>query len=94
MKYSGHPQQGGRIDGVLTAREKGVLFLPLLLYLGYVYYLAFHSPRPFLLRWLDGSFGLFVALVFCNLIRRHLMEKDDPSEDPRSGKPPAAPEGG
>ena len=47
----------------MTTREKVLILLPLAGYLLYVLYLAFLSPRPFLLRWIDGCFGLFVAIV-------------------------------
>jgi len=54
----------------MTKSEKTVIFLPLLGFLLYVLYLSLLSPKPFLLRWIEGCFSLFVALVFCNLLRR------------------------
>jgi len=90
LKYNGVAGYAERIDNVLTSKEKALLFSPLVLYLGYVYYLAFHSARPFLLRWIDGSFGLFVALVFINILRRHLLEKYDTREESQP-EGPAAP---
>lgn len=70
-----------------ATREKVLLFTPLLLYLGYVYYLVFHSARPFLLRWLDGSFGLFVALIFSNILRSLLLERDDAGSASQAEEP-------
>lgn len=78
---------------MLTSKEKALVFFPLLLYLGYVYFLAFHSDRSFLLRWLDGSFALFVALVFSNILRRNLLERDDTREESQP-EGPAAPSDG
>ncbi len=51
-------------------RGKLVIVLPLIAYLGYVLHLVAQSSRPFLLRWLEGCFGLFIALVFANILRR------------------------
>jgi len=65
----------------VTTKEKLAIFLPLAGYLVYVLFLVFLSPRPFLLRWIEGSFGLFVALVFCNLIRRRMAAGSEEKED-------------
>jgi hypothetical protein len=59
----------------MTKNEKITIFLPLLGFLLYVLYLVFLSPRPFLLRWIEGCFSLFVALVFCNLLRRRFADR-------------------
>lgn len=56
----------------MTTREKLTIFLPLAGYLVYVLFLVFLSSRPFLLRWIEGCFGLFAALVLCNLIKRRM----------------------
>jgi hypothetical protein len=66
---------------MLTGKDKATMLSPLLAYLLYLYYLAFVSSRPFFFRWVEGCFGLFVALVLCNLIRRGLLE-DSGEETP------------
>jgi hypothetical protein len=58
---------------MLTGKEKILVFSPLVLFLFYVIYLAGMSERPFLLRWIDGSFAFFAALVACNLLRRAVV---------------------
>ena len=66
----------------MTKREKAVIFLPLLGFMLYVLYLAFLSPKPFLMRWIEGCFSLFVALVFCNLLRRKFAPPPEgPTDD-------------
>ena len=65
----------------MTTREKLAIFLPLAGYLVYVLFLVFLSPRPFLLRWIEGCFGLFAALVFCNLIKRRMMAGSEEREE-------------
>jgi hypothetical protein len=64
----------------VTKKEKIIVFLPLGGFLAYVVYLAFLSPKPFLLRWVEGCFGLFVALVFCNLLRRSAVARSEREE--------------
>lgn len=82
MGYTRSPM-GSRGEGGRSGREKAAIFLPLLLYLGYVWHLVSQSSRPFLLRWLEGCFGLFLALVFCNILRRAVTpEGDGDGEDP------------
>jgi hypothetical protein len=84
---------------MLTGKDKATIFSPLLAYLIYLYYLAFLSSRPFFFRWVEGCFGLFVALVFCNLIRRGLIDdggeeepEDDGTADVDEGdQPPSSP---
>ena len=66
---------------MLTGKEKAVIFSPLLLFLLYVFFLIGHEERSFFLRWIDGSFGLFAALVACNLLRRSLAGEEPPPED-------------
>ena len=65
----------------MTTREKLVIFLPLAGYFVYVLFLVFLSPRPFLLRWIEGCFGLFAALVLCNLIRRRMTAGPEEGEE-------------
>jgi hypothetical protein len=65
----------------LTAREKASVFLPLGIYLIYLLYLIFFSVNPFLIRWLEGCFALFVALVFCNLLRKGLVDRAEESQE-------------
>ena len=68
---------------MLTGKEKALAFSPLALFLLYVIYLAGMAERPFLLRWIDGSFGFFAALVACNLLRRAVAGEEPP---PRGGE--------
>lgn len=65
----------------MTTREKLAIFLPLAGYLVYVLFLVFLSPRPFLLRWIEGCFGLFATLVFCNLIKRRMTAGSEEGEE-------------
>ena len=58
---------------MLTGKEKLLVFSPLALFLLYIIYLAGLDEKPFLLKWIDGSFGLFAALVACNLLRRAVV---------------------
>ena len=67
---------------MLSGKEKATVLSPLIAYGVFLAYLVFFSERPFLLRWLDGCFGFFVALVFCNILRRGAVEKHD--ENPES----------
>lgn len=84
---------------MLTGKDKATIFSPLLAYLLYLSYLAFFSSRPFFFRWVEGCFGLFVALVFCNLIRRGLIEdggEEEPEDDgtartDEGDQPPSSP---
>lgn len=73
---------------MLSAKEKAAVFSPLIGYGAFLVYLVFFSSRPFLLRWLDGCFGFFVALVFCNLLRKGAVERyeEDPEGDGFEGK--------
>ena len=66
---------------MLSAKEKAVIFSPLVLFLFYVLFLVGLEERSFLLRWIDGSFGLFAALVACNLLRRSLTGEESPPDD-------------
>jgi hypothetical protein len=68
-------------ETVLTAREILTVFIPLGVYLIYLLYLVFFSANPFLIRWLEGCFALFVALVFCNLFRKGLVDRAEESQD-------------
>ena len=65
----------------LTAKEKLSVFLPLAIYLLYLLYLVFFSANPFLIRWLEGCFALFVALVFCNLFRKKLVDRAEEAQE-------------
>lgn len=56
----------------MTGRQRLLLFSPLLLYLVYLWHLSGQEGKPFLVKWLEGCFGLFVALVFCNFLRQSL----------------------
>lgn len=49
---------------------------PLIIYLFYVVYLIFFNTESFLTKWLNGSFALFLALVFCNVIRSRIAAED------------------
>ena len=66
---------------VLSAKEKLSVFIPLGIYLLYLLYLVFFSANPFLIRWLEGCFALFVALVFCNLLRKGLVDRAAESKE-------------
>lgn len=50
---------------------------PLLFYGIYLIYLVFFDTSPFLIKWLEGSFALFLALVMCNIIRHRLISPGD-----------------
>lgn len=71
---------------MLSGKEKAVIFSPLLLFLLYVFFLIGLEERSFFLRWINGSFGLFAALVACNLLRRSLAGDESPSEEDDEGK--------
>ncbi len=62
-------------ESILTAKEKISVLIPLGVYLFYLLYLVFFSANPFLIRWLEGCFSLFVALVFCNLLRKWFVDR-------------------
>ena len=66
---------------VLSAKEQLSVFIPLGIYLLYLLYLVFFSANPFLIRWLEGCFALFVALVFCNLLRKGLVDRAEESQE-------------
>ena len=66
---------------MLTAREKLSVFIPLGIYLLHLLYLVFFSANPFLIRWLEGCFALFVALVFCNLFRKGFVDRAEESQE-------------
>jgi hypothetical protein len=50
---------------------------PLAFYAIYLMYLVFFDTDPFLVKWLEGSFALFLALVMCNIIRHRLLPPDE-----------------
>ena len=75
-------------ESALTAREKASVFLPFGIYLIYLLYLIFFSANPFLIRWLEGCFAFFVALVFCNLLRKSLVDRADESQEDNPSSPP------
>lgn len=62
-------------ESTLTAKEKISVLIPLGVYLFYLLYLVFFSDNPFLIRWLEGCFSFFVALVFCNLLRKGFIDR-------------------
>ena len=66
---------------MLTARGKLYVFNLLGIYLLYLLYLVFFSANPFLIRWLEGCFALFVALVFCNLFRKGFVDRAEESQE-------------
>ncbi len=74
------PNETGEEDA-LTARDKLSVFIPLGIYLLYLLYLVFFNANPFLVRWLEGCFALFVALVFCNLLRKGLVDRAKESQN-------------
>lgn len=65
----------------LSAGDVLTIAIPLFAYVAYVLYLSFLSPAPFLIKWLEGCFGIFVALVFCNIIRRGIVTKREESSE-------------
>lgn len=50
---------------------------PLAIYAIYLIYLIFYDTSPFLIKWLEGSFAFFLALVMCNVIRNRLTSPGD-----------------
>ena len=66
---------------MLTTRERISVFTPLGIYFLYLLYLVFFSANPFLIRWLEGCFALFVALVFCNLFRKGFVDRAEESQE-------------
>lgn len=74
------PHQGGE-EHTLTTRERISVFTPLGIYFLYLLYLVFFSANPFLIRWLEGCFALFVALVFCNLFRKGFVDRAEESQE-------------
>lgn len=83
--------RGGIPVGGCAVRRSDLLkiFSPLILYAAYLVHLVLFRHEPFLLKWLDGCFSLFLALVLCNLIRSRLHRRaEPPGED--AGEPPVA----
>jgi len=48
----------------------------------HVVYLVAISRDSFLQKWIEGSFTFFVALVFCNIIRSHVVAQAAQSDPP------------
>jgi uncharacterized MnhB-related membrane protein len=63
--------------GVVSAQDRFRIFSPLLGFLAYCLYLVLLSPDPFLTKWINGSFALFLALILANVIRRSLSSRRD-----------------
>jgi hypothetical protein len=79
---------GAALRGADIAR----VFSPLLFFVAHVVYLVAWSPDPFLKKWIEGSFTLFVSLVLCNVIRARVVaaaqaREGDAVEDDGAGHP-------
>ena len=70
--------------------DKLRIFSPLALFIFHLAYLIFWSHDPLLKKWIDGSFTFFIALVFCNIIRAHVVSKNGlaDQDDPESKSTP------
>jgi hypothetical protein len=69
---------------LMNNADKFRILSPLVLFLLHVVYLTVWSPDPLLIKWIDGSFTFFLALVLCNIIRARIatsVEPDDPPDD-------------
>ena len=80
---------GGEIHPFST-HEKAYVFAPLIVFLLYAMYLLALSTKPFLVKWLEGCFSLFIALVFCNIIKKGVLDKARERRecDPDGGESP------
>jgi len=68
----------------MNNRVKIKILSPLALFVVHLIYLVAWSPDPFLNKWIDGSFTLFIALVLCNVIRARVVAQEEqsaPAED-------------
>ncbi len=73
----------------LSQQEKIVIFSPLLVFVLYVIYLTFMSGKPFFIRWIEGCFALFLALVISNLLKKRFMHSADmEAGPPEESEPP------
>lgn len=63
------------------------IFSPFAFFAMQVVYLVTMSPDPFLIRWIEGCFGFFLALVLANVIRARIAGPGDVPEE-GGGKPP------
>lgn len=58
---------------------------PIIFFLFHVIYLLAWSQDPFLVKWLEGSFTFFLALVLCNIIRARIAATKN-QEDRAAGE--------